>query len=189
MGAYVCIYGHICAYMGHMCVRMGHMCVDNVRSAACACSTENPESGHLSASHSLPTVSDLRNSFFSASGTSKIGGGGGTFMGGWGPMCVKIQIRATKSPMPYIHIFVCMYVCMYVCLVAWCNSNPMVASGAHPPEVPSVAGNTQANDTLPSIVGRGGANCRITPGPHTQLFGGAQHPPTPRGTALPGAPP
>ena len=40
----------------------------------------------------------------------------------------------------------------------------MAASGAHPPEVPSVAGNTQADDTLPSIVGRGGANCRITPG-------------------------
>ena len=70
---------------------------------------------------------------------------------------------------------------MYVCLVAWCNSNPMAASGAHPPEVPSVAGNTQADDTLPSIVGRGGANCRITPGPHTQLFGGARHPPPPHG--------
>ena len=68
---------------------------------------------------------------------------------------------------------------MYVCLVARCNSNPMAASGAHPPEVPSVAGNTQADDTLPSIVGRGGANCRITPGPHTQLFGGARPPPPP----------
>ena len=68
---------------------------------------------------------------------------------------------------------------MYVCLVAWCNSKPMAASGAHPPEVPSVAGNTQADDTLPSIVGRGGANCRITPGPHTQLFGGARPPPPP----------
>ena len=76
----------------------------------------------------------------------------------------------------------------------------MAASGAHPPEVPSVAGNTQADDTLPSIVGRGGANCRITPGPHTQPFGGARHPPPPReprepppppppGTALPLAPP
>ena len=42
-----------------------------------------------------------------------------------------------------------------------------------------MAGNTQADDTLPSIVGRGGANCRITPGPHTQLFGGARHPPPP----------
>ena len=68
---------------------------------------------------------------------------------------------------------------MYVCLVAWCNSNPMAASRAHPPEVPSVAGNTQADDTLPSVVGRGGANCRITPRPHTQLFGGARHPPPP----------
>ena len=45
-----------------------------------------------------------------------------------------------------------------------------------------------ADDTLPSIVGRGGANCRITPRPHTQLFGGAPPPPPPPGTALPGAP-
>ena len=99
----------------------------------------------------------------------------------------------------YIYIYIYIFVCMYVCLVAWCNSNPMAASGAHPPEVLSVAGNTQADDTLPSIVGRGGANCRITPGPHTQLFGGARHPPPPPrepreppppppGTALPGAP-
>ena len=29
-----------------------------------------------------------------------------------------------------------MYLYMYVCLVAWCNSNPMTASGAHPPELP-----------------------------------------------------
>ena len=70
-------------------------------------------------------------------------------------------------------VCVCVYVCMYVCLVAWCNSNPMTALGTHPPKVPSVAGNTQADDTLPSIVGRGGANCQITPGRHTQLFGGA----------------
>ena len=67
---------------------------------------------------------------------------------------------------------------MYACLVARCNSNPMTASGAHPPEVPTVARNTQADDTLPSIItGRGGANCWITPGPHTQLFGGARPPP------------
>ena len=67
----------------------------------------------------------------------------------------------------------------------------MTASGAHPPEIPSVAGNTEADDTLPSIVGRGGANCQITPGPHTQLFGGARHAPPPpaRGTALPAPPP
>ena len=80
---------------------------------------------------------------------------------------------------------------MNVCLVAWCNSNPMAASGAHPPKVPSVAGNTQADDNLPSIVGRGGANCRIIPGPHSQLFGGARTPPPPPppGTGLPGAPP
>ena len=82
----------------------------------------------------------------------------------------------------YIYIYIHIFVCMYVCLVAWCNSNPMAASGAHTTEVPSVAGNTQADDTLPSIVGRGGANGRITPGPHTQLFGGARHPPPPTGT-------
>ena len=89
----------------------------------------------------------------------------------------------------YIYIYIYIFVCMYVCLVAWCNSNPMAASGAHPPEVPSVAGNTQADDTLPSIVGRGGANCRITPGPHTQLFGGARHPPPPREPREPPPPP
>ena len=50
----------------------------------------------------------------------------------------------------------------------------MTASGAQPPEVPNVAGNTQANDTLPSNGVRGGANYRITLGPHTQLFGGAR---------------
>ena len=85
---------------------------------------------------------------------------------------------------PYIYmcvcVCVCVYVCMYVCLVAWCNSNPMTASGAHPPEVPSMARNTEADDTVPSIVGRGSANCRITLGLHTQLFGGARHPPPPQ---------
>ena len=35
--------------------------------------------------------------------------------------------------------------------------------------------NTQGR--LVSLVGRGGGNCRITPGPHTQLFGGARPPP------------
>ena len=65
----------------------------------------------------------------------------------------------------------------------------MTASGAHPPEVPSVAGNTQADDTLPSIVGRSGANYRITPGPHTQLFGGARQTPPPRGNRPPRRPP
>ena len=53
------------------------------------------------------------------------------------------------------------------------------AAGAHPHEVPSVTGNTQADDNLPSIVGRGGLNCRMTHGPHTQLFGGARQPPHP----------
>ena len=117
-------------------------------------------------------------------------------------MTTRLQLHSNPYiyEYKYIYIYIYIFVCMYVCLVAWCNSNLMAASGAHPPEVPSVAGNTQADDTLPSIVGRGGANCRITPGPHTQLFGGAQHPPPPReprepppppppGTALPGAPP
>ena len=61
----------------------------------------------------------------------------------------------------------------HVRLVALCNTNPMTASGSQFPEVPSVAWNTQVNDTLPSVGARGGVTCRITPGPHTQLFGGA----------------
>ena len=98
-------------------------------------------------------------------------------------MTTRLQLHSNPYiyEYKYIYIYIYIFVCMYVCLVAWCNSNPMAASGAHPPEVPSVAGNTQADDTLPSIVGRGGANCRITPGPHTQLFGGARHPPPPHG--------
>ena len=36
-----------------------------------------------------------------------------------------------------------------------------------------MATHTQADDTL--MVIKGGANCRITPGPHTQKFGGARH--------------
>ena len=55
-----------------------------------------------------------------------------------------------------------------------CKSNPLPASGAHPPEVRSTAANTQADATLPRIGARGGANRRITPGPHGQPFGGAQ---------------
>ena len=77
----------------------------------------------------------------------------------------------------YIYIYLYILVCMYVCLLPLCNSNPMAASGGHPLEVPNVADNTQADDTLPSIMGRGGANCRITPGPHTHVFGGARPPP------------
>ena len=59
---------------------------------------------------------------------------------------------------------------MYVC----CKSNPLPASGAHPLEVRSAAANTQADATLPRIGVRGGANRRITPGPHSQPFGGAR---------------
>ena len=43
-----------------------------------------------------------------------------------------------------------------------------------PPEVRSAAANTQADATLPRIGVRGGANRRITPGPHSQPFGGAR---------------
>ena len=69
-----------------------------------------------------------------------------------------------------------MYVHMYACLVPPCKPDPMTAPGAHPPEVPNVAGNTQANDTLPSMGARGVVSCRIRPRPHTKLFGGAPAP-------------
>ena len=54
-----------------------------------------------------------------------------------------------------------LYMCLYI------DTNPISASQAHPLEVRSAAANTQANDTLPSIGARGGANRRITRGPHT----------------------
>ena len=60
-------------------------------------------------------------------------------------------------------------------LTPCCISNPMLPPRPTVPRflVP-MAGNTQAND--PTIdVARGGANCRIMPGPHTQLCGGARH--------------
>ena len=66
---------------------------------------------------------------------------------------------------------------IYVCLVPWCNSNPMTISGRTPLEVPGVAGNTQADDTLPSIGARGSANSWITPWPRTKLW---RSPPPPR---------
>ena len=44
-------------------------------------------------------------------------------------------------------------------------SNPMIASKAHPFEVPSVARSTQADDTPPSIAARGGVNCSQSPPP------------------------
>ena len=47
----------------------------------------------------------------------------------------------------------------------------------------AVEGSAPESPVLPVCVGgqgaRGGAYCRITPGPHTQLFGGARHPPPP----------
>ena len=55
----------------------------------------------------------------------------------------------------------------------YCSSNPMTTLVGHPREVASVAVNTQADDTLPSIWVRGGANCWITLRPHTQPLGGA----------------
>ena len=61
---------------------------------------------------------------------------------------------------------------LYMCVC--CKYNPLPASGAHPPEVRSTAANTQADATLPRIGVRGSANCRITPGLHSQLFGGAR---------------
>ena len=71
-----------------------------------------------------------------------------------------------------VHTYMYKYVCVYVfwhCVtpIPWPPHEPI------PLEVPSVAGNTQADDILPSIGGRGGANSRITAGPHTELFGGA----------------
>ena len=70
------------------------------------------------------------------------------------------HIRTSLSTPPF----------MCVC----CESNPLPASGAQPPEVRSRAANTQADATLPHIGVRGGANGRITPGPHSQQFGGAR---------------
>ena len=55
-----------------------------------------------------------------------------------------------------------------------CKDNPLPASGAYPPEVRSTAANTQADATLPSIGVSGGANRRITPGPHSKPFGAAR---------------
>ena len=92
------------------------------------------------------------------------------------------------APSCYGHTFALAFqpLYIYVCRVPWCNSNPMTASGA--PEVPTVAGNTQADDTLPSIGARGKG--RTTHGPHTKLFGGArQSPPPPARQKHPDAPP
>ena len=53
---------------------------------------------------------------------------------------------------------------IYICLVAWCNSNPMTALGPTPLRF-SVVGNTQADDTLPSFVGKGGVSPPPPPPP------------------------
>ena len=96
-------------------------------------------------------------------------------------MTTRLQLHSNPYiyEYKYIYIYIYIFVCMYVCLVAWCNSNPMAASGAHPPEVSSVAGVTQADDTLPSIVGRGGANCSEVPDPPPGGTPGTAPPPPP----------
>ena len=52
--------------------------------------------------------------------------------------------------------------------------NPLPASGDYPPEVCSTAASTHADATHPCIGLRGGANRRITAGPHSQPFRGAR---------------
>ena len=54
-----------------------------------------------------------------------------------------------------------MCVCVCVCVFTDLKMGGGVPTPHPKPSVPSVAQNTQADDTLPSIAGRGGANCRI----------------------------
>ena len=73
MGAYVCIYGHICAYMGYMCVHMGHMCVHVCLQPA----TEKPlNQATCWPCTAFPLSQMCQNPFFSAFRTSEIGGRG-----------------------------------------------------------------------------------------------------------------
>ena len=104
MGAYVCIYGHICAYIGHVCAHIGECVLESCAVQLAACDCKYPESAHLLASHSLPTAPHSQSSFFRAFGTSKIGGEG-TFRGGRDPMCGKIQVQSPKWYMPYIYYY------------------------------------------------------------------------------------
>ena len=68
---------------------------------------------------------------------------------------------------------------IYVRLVPWCNSNPMTASGPAPLRFPVWLGIPKPMIPYPLLGQGGGANCRITPGPHTKLFGGGRQPPPP----------
>ena len=56
------------------------------------------------------------------------------------PSCYHHNFAAHSNPYTHTHTHTHTYiytvVCMYVCLVAWCNSNPMAASGAHPLRFP-----------------------------------------------------
>ena len=116
LGAYVCIYGHICAYMGHMCVHMRHMCVDVCLQPAIV----KPLNPATCWPRTASPLSRICKYSFSVRPIRRKWGGGCTYKGGWGPMCVKIQVRTTKSPMPYIYIYIdiyiYIYICMYVCI-------------------------------------------------------------------------
>ena len=72
---------------------------------------------------------------------------------------------ATRPHLPFDPL---LYMCVY------CKDNSLPASRAYPPEVRNTTANTQADATLPTIGVRGGANRRITPGPHSKPFGGAR---------------
>ena len=80
-------------------------------------------------------------------------------------------VRSHRPELLWPHVRTCLPTPLY--MYVYCKANPLSASGAYPPEVRSTAANTQADATLPCIGVRGGANCRITPGPHSQQFGGA----------------
>ena len=71
-------------------------------------------------------------------------------------LIVLFTMVAARHALTFKHTHTHMYVD-----VPSCNSNPMTASRAQPPKVPSVTGNTQADDILPSIGARGGAKYRI----------------------------
>ena len=61
-------------------------------------------------------------------------------------------------------------------LTPWCISNPMTASDTRSLEVFGTHCRKYPSRCNPTVhASRGGANSRITPGPHTQQFGGARH--------------
>ena len=76
---------------------------------------------------------------------------------------------------------------MYVCLVAWCNSNPMAASGAPPPlRFPVWLGIPKLMIPYP-LLWEGAVRTHTWAAYPTVRR--CPTPPPPRGTALPGAPP